>query len=81
MKVFALILFVASFSVMGAKDIENNHTQGKLETSRSPASSIELKRLIEIDERRGCCSHHGGVSHCSYGTLYCQDGWTSGCGC
>ena len=47
---------------------------------RKPAS-IELKRLNEIDERSGCCSHHGGISHCSSGTLYCSDGWTSGCGC
>lgn len=47
---------------------------------RVPAS-VETKRLLEIDERRGCCSHHGGVSHCSAGSLYCNDGWISGCGC
>ena len=48
---------------------------------RSLASIENVKKLIEIDERRGCCSHHGGVSHCSNGTLYCNDGWISGCGC
>lgn len=52
----------------------------KRPVTRTPAS-IETKRLFEIDERRGCCSHHGGVSHCSSGSLFCQDGWVSGCGC
>ena len=51
--------------------------------SRVPAStqSEQIEKLIEIDQRRGCCSHHGGVSFCSNGNLYCNDGWVSGCGC
>jgi hypothetical protein len=29
----------------------------------------------------GCCSHHGGVSGCSSGTVVCSDGWLSSCSC
>ena len=54
--------------------------KNKLGKERTPAS-VGTKSLLQIDERRGCCSHHGGVSHCSGGALFCQDGWVSGCGC
>lgn len=31
---------------------------------------------------RGCCSWHGGISHCGYTDYYvCTDGWVSGCKC
>ncbi len=30
---------------------------------------------------RGCCSWHGGIDYCGAGSLYCKDGWVSGCGC
>lgn len=39
---------------------------------------------IDVDARRGCCSHHGGVSHCntSIGMYVCNDGTVSPtCGC
>lgn len=50
-------------------------------TARTPAS-VETKRLLEIDERQGCCSHHNGVSHCSFGRIICNDGSASpSCGC
>lgn len=77
MKIFLTISLLMSFCAF-AKEVKADK---KAEVKRGPASSIEIKRLIEIDERRGCCSHHGGVSHCSFGTLYCKDGWASGCGC
>lgn len=51
-----------------------------VKANRAPAS-VDMKRLLEIDERQGCCSHHGGVSGCSGTTLYCNDGTASGCGC
>ncbi|MBP3820210.1 hypothetical protein J6G99_01030 [bacterium] len=35
-----------------------------------------------IEERSGCCSHHGGVCGCSYGRAKCCDGSLSpSCGC
>lgn len=79
MKSFLLVMaLVVSGSVVA--DVEGTKVQSKIETKREPASA-EFSRLIEIDERRGCCSHHGGVSSCSGGTLYCNDGTVSGCGC
>ena len=37
---------------------------------------------IKIDERRGCCSHHGGVCGCSHGSAVCCDGsYSPSCGC
>lgn len=33
---------------------------------------------IEIQEQRGCCSHHGGVAYCGkYGYFICNDGTQS----
>lgn len=77
----AIIALSLSLNVLATvKEVQKVQTKSSAQ-SRNPASTTELKRLIEIDERRGCCSHHGGVSHCSSGTLYCNDGWASGCGC
>ncbi len=39
---------------------------------------------ISVDARSGCCSHHGGVSHCdaSIGMYICNDASVSpSCGC
>jgi hypothetical protein len=33
---------------------------------------------VTVNAARGCCSHHGGVSHCgSSGKYICNDGTTS----
>ncbi len=38
--------------------------------------------LSMIPERRGCCSHHGGVCGCEKGRALCCDGQLSPtCGC
>ncbi|MCE7964734.1 hypothetical protein FBQ96_02430 [Nitrospirales bacterium NOB] len=35
-----------------------------------------------VGERRGCCSHHGGVCGCEKGRALCCDGRLSpSCGC
>lgn len=40
------------------------------------------KSTVRTDERRGCCSHHGGVCGCSDGRAMCCDGTLSPtCGC
>ena len=36
---------------------------------------------FDANARRGCCSNHGGVSHCNDGVLICNDGASSSCGC
>ena len=36
---------------------------------------------LKVSATRGCCSHHGGVSGCSMGTVICSDGWMSSCSC
>lgn len=37
---------------------------------------------LNNDQRRGCCSHHGGVCGCSHGRALCCDRTLSpSCGC
>lgn len=37
---------------------------------------------IKSQDRRGCCSHHGGVCGCSQGRAVCCDGsYSPSCGC
>lgn len=47
----------------------------------APASYQQQDQTIYRQDLRGCCSYHGGIDYCSYGALYCKDGWISGCGC
>lgn len=38
--------------------------------------------MNDIKQRRGCCSHHGGVCGCSHGRAVCCDGsYSPSCGC
>jgi hypothetical protein len=38
-------------------------------------------KTLEV-QRRGCCSHHGGVSGCSSGRVTCNDGtYSPSCTC
>ncbi len=38
--------------------------------------------MSDIKQRRGCCSHHGGVCGCSSGRAVCCDGtFSPSCGC
>lgn len=77
-----LIFILSMASFIGCSSSGINLAQKQSENNlRSPAS-VETKRLLEIDERQGCCSHHNGVSHCSYGRIICNDGSASpSCGC
>lgn len=53
----------------------------RAESSQDP---IVVAQLITKDElqRRGCCSHHGGVCGCQEGRAICCDGTPSpSCGC
>lgn len=43
---------------------------------RTPSNQNDTSRGLQ-----GCCSHYGGISYCSGGTLYCTDGWVSRCRC
>jgi hypothetical protein len=46
-----------------------------------PAEVSEEHTLLSV-ERRGCCSHHGGVCGCEKGRALCCDGRLSpSCGC
>lgn len=39
---------------------------------------------ISVQARRGCCSHHGGISYCDtqQGRYVCRDGtYSPSCGC
>ena len=38
--------------------------------------------VIADEQRRGCCSHHGGVCGCENGRAVCCDGsYSPSCGC
>lgn len=38
--------------------------------------------MNDIKQRRGCCSHNGGVCGCSHGRAVCCDGsYSPSCGC
>ena len=60
-------------------------TSEKLDDSKkAPENCSEQKVLISQPNtvyQSGCCSHHGGVSGCSMGTVICSDGWMSSCSC
>lgn len=44
--------------------------------------SDPLQFASMLGERRGCCSHHGGVCSCQGGRVICCDGRPSPtCGC
>lgn len=46
------------------------------------ASAASAEQAPRIEEKRGCCSHHGGVCGCSEGRAKCCDGQLSpSCGC
>ncbi|WP_029909978.1 hypothetical protein [Pelobacter seleniigenes] len=37
-----------------------------------------INPIYQVDEKRGCCSHHGGVAYCgSSGYWICNDGTRS----
>jgi len=43
---------------------------------------VSGKHIVPSIERRGCCSHHGGVCGCEKGRALCCDGRLSPtCGC
>lgn len=46
------------------------------------SEKFKIAKIIEFDEKRGCCSWHGGVCGCSVGRAVCCDGTVSpSCGC
>ena len=76
------ILFLATAGNTFATSLDTE------EVKTTPPNMIEQKlcpgqpqTLLEV-ERRGCCSHHGGVCGCSDGRALCCDGSLSPtCGC
>ena len=45
-------------------------------------TSLAVAHNLKVDNRRGCCSHHGGVCGCSGGRAVCCDGsYSPSCGC
>jgi hypothetical protein len=71
---------------------QNNIDEGQLNfllPSQFKAEDCEVAAIntfqiskVEVDERRGCCSWHGGVCGCSYGTVTCCDGsYSPSCRC
>lgn len=68
MRLAAVLLLSASF-------LKSSHISVCLTDSFPTASIIG-------NERRGCCSHHGGVCGCEKGRTVCCDGnFSPTCGC
>lgn len=70
MKTIAIACMILSWNVFAKEEVKPERVN----------ELVTVQELLEV-ERRGCCSHHGGVSHCSMGSLICSDGWVSSCGC
>ena len=84
-----------SFSMdnYGPVDKETSETYLSSTDDEFSLSSVEYSELSEDSqlayfeilyrlERRGCCSHHGGVCGCENGRAVCCDGTISpSCGC
>ena len=75
MKKFAIGLFIL-FSLVGSVAFATFHNgdEGKPPIQVSTISS----NVFNEDAQRGCCSWHGGVSHCGPNGYYiCNDGTQS----
>lgn len=69
---------------IGALAVGAAATGGEGSSGPTPASNYPQNNYQGQQYRqdfRGCCSYHGGIDYCSYGILFCKDGWRSGCGC
>ena len=74
MKIFSII-FGAAILVSGA-------TTATTQQTTEYGAMCSLKTNEDAVYGRGCCSHHGGQSYCSFdGHWICADGWESGCKC
>jgi hypothetical protein len=50
--------------------------------AKSTADQIKISIPSDSYGLQGCCSWHGGVSHCSYGSVVCNDGsYSPSCRC
>lgn len=89
--ILVLIFSVNSFGL--EKNCDSNTDKGQ-DLSKTPdvlkiiliasTSSLTISNQFEIgtDERRGCCSWHGGVCGCSNGRAVCCDQtYSPSCGC
>lgn len=96
MKRFLLIaLLLVSGTAIAVDSRSNEDTNNQsIEKSLIPSQESQQSKcasnkdnLAEVDvnkqlERRGCCSHHGGVCGCSSGRAQCCGGsLSSSCGC
>ena len=69
-----LLVVLSGFTSLGTKS----------NTDFKSADTYILSQIEHINqiERRGCCSHHGGVCGCRNGRALCCDGTLSPtCGC
>lgn len=83
-KAFSLLLILTSL-LMASNIHQTDDSKGtKTELAKKEMCKKVLASNAFIDdpEKRGCCSHHGGVCGCSEGRAQCCDGSLSpSCGC
>lgn len=74
MRKFLLVVALVSWaSGASAANFENPHSQSQ-EQQRLLREVVPANPVFTDLARRGCCSHHGGVSGCSGGSVTCVDG-------
>lgn len=66
-------------SIESTQMIPQESQQSRCDSSKDSLAVVDINKQLE---RRGCCSHHGGVCGCSSGRATCCDGSLSpSCGC
>jgi hypothetical protein len=81
MKFLIIMMVILSFSIFAKSRSTASVPVYKQTIERQPASSQNLRKIITIDHRRGCCSQHGGAVSCVGANIECRDGFISMCGC
>ena len=82
MKGFAFLVLFAVLATSSFAGQLSQQTASDRDPPRVDWKSLCTRNYQPIEERRGCCSHHGGVCGCQGGRALCCDGTLSpSCGC
>lgn len=82
MRKYLLLVVLASWtSIVSASNFDTPTLQSK-DRQQLIHEVVPAKPLSSEVAQRGCCSHHGGVSGCSGGSVTCVDGsFSPSCTC
>lgn len=80
---FGLFMAVAEANGGGAGCGASTQVENVFGTTLFAKTGLDQKEQSPETERRGCCSHHGGVCGCSSGgrAVCCDGSLSPSCGC